>query len=37
MIQYNEARPAIEAVEPDLRDMRWALDPDGLKIKLEEL
>ncbi len=37
MIQYNETRPAMEAMVPDLKDLRSALDPDGIKIKLEEL
>ncbi len=37
MTEYNETRPAMEAMEPDLRDIRSALNPDGIKIKLEEL
>ncbi len=37
MIQYDETRLAMEAMEPDLKALRSALDLGGRKIKLEEL
>jgi len=37
MIQYDETRLAMEALEPELRELRSALNLDGIKIKLEEL
>lgn len=37
MIQYDETRLAMEAFEPELRDLRSALNLDGIKIKLDEL
>ncbi|HCD70022.1 MAG TPA: peptide chain release factor 2, partial [Ruminococcaceae bacterium] len=37
MVQYDETRLAMEALEPELEDLRGALNLDGIKIKLDEL
>lgn len=37
MIQYDETRLAMEALEPQLEELRGALNLDGIKIKLDEL
>ncbi len=37
MIQYDETRLAMEALEPQLEELRSALNLDGIKIKLDEL
>ena len=37
MIQYDEMRLAMEALEPQLEELRGALNLDGIKIKLDEL
>ena len=37
MIQYDETRLAMEALKPQLEELRGALNLDGIKIKLDEL
>lgn len=37
MVQYDETRLAMEALEPQLEELRGALNLDGIKIKLDEL
>lgn len=37
MIQYDETRLAMEALAPQLEELRGALNLDGIKIKLDEL
>ncbi len=37
MIQYDETRLAMEALKPQLAELRGALNLDGIKIKLDEL
>lgn len=37
MIQYDEVRLAMEALEKDIEDLRSALNLEGIKIKLDEL
>ena len=37
MIQYDETRLAMEALAPQLEELRGALDLDAVKIKLDEL
>ena len=37
MVQYDETRLAMEALEPELEELRGALNLDGIKIKLDEL
>lgn len=37
MLQYDETRLAMEALKPQLDELRGALNLDGIKIKLEEL
>lgn len=37
MVQYDETRLAMEALEPRLSELRGALNLDGIKIKLDEL
>ena len=37
MIQYDETRLAMEALTPQIEELRGALNLDGVKIKLDEL
>ena len=37
MIQYDETRLAMEALTPQIEELRGALNLDGIKIKLDEL
>ncbi|MBS7370100.1 MAG: peptide chain release factor 2 [Oscillospiraceae bacterium] len=37
MIQYDEIRLAMEALTPEIEELRGALNLDGIKIKLDEL
>ena len=37
MIQYDEIRLAMEALTPQIEELRGALNLDGIKIKLDEL
>lgn len=37
MIQYDETRLAMEALTPEIEELRGALNLDGIKIKLDEL
>ncbi len=37
MIQYDEIRLSMEALRPQLEELRGALNLDGIKIKLDEL
>ena len=37
MIQYDETRLAMEALGPEIEELRGALNLDGIKIKLDEL
>ena len=37
MVQYDETRLAMEALEPQFEELRGALNLDGIKIKLDEL
>ncbi len=37
MIQYDEARLAMEALAPEIEELRGALNLDGIKVKLDEL
>ena len=37
MIQYDETRLAMEALTPEIEELRCALNLDGIKIKLDTL
>ena len=37
MIQYDETRLAMEALTPEIEELRGALNLDGIKVKLDEL
>lgn len=37
MIQYDETRLAMEALTPEIEELRGALDLDGIKVRLDEL
>ena len=37
MIQYDETRLAMEALTPQIEELRGALNLDGLQIKVDEL
>ena len=37
MIQYDETRLAMEALTPQIEELRGALNLDGIKIKVDEL
>ena len=37
MIQYDETRLAMEALTPQIEELKGALNLEGLKIKVDEL